>query len=107
MTQPPEHLLDEIRRTLTAWHATHPEATFAEMEEAVEGQLHRMRASLLAEQVEQTGPREYPTCQHCGSTMEPRARTGRRVVLGGEAAVELERAYSVCPTCGSGLFPPG
>src|SRR5438270_17515 len=50
MTTSPDDALTEIRRTLTNWHATHPDASFLEMEEAVETQLHRLRASLLAEQ---------------------------------------------------------
>ena len=36
----PRSALNEIRRTLDNWHATHPDATFLEMEDAVEAQLH-------------------------------------------------------------------
>lgn len=102
----PDDALTEIRRTLTHWHATHPQATFLEMEEAVEVQLHRLRASLLAEQTDETIVREQPGCAECGQRMGPRSQQQRRIVLGGDATVELDRAYSVCPSCGMGLFPP-
>jgi ribosomal protein S27AE len=107
MTASPEDTLAAIRRTLATWQATHPDANFLEMEEAVEAQLHRLRASLLADQAERTLVREQPACRECGSPMMPRSQQERRVILGGDEAVELERAYSVCPTCGAGLFPPG
>lgn len=107
MSQTPDETLADVRRTLSNWHATHPTATFAEMEDAVEAQLHHLRARLLAEQVDETIVREQPTCHECGATMTPRTQTTRQVVLGGDETVDLDRAYSVCPTCGSGLFPPG
>ena len=107
MTTSPDDLLREVRRTLDQWHATHPDATFLEMEDAVEAQLHRLRASLLAEQTERTFAPEHPTCQACGTRMEPRTQGDRRVVLGGDHTVDLHRSYAVCPTCGSGFFPPG
>ncbi len=107
MSDSPDETLAEIRRTLSRWHATHPDATFFEMEEAVEAQLHRLRTSLLDEQTGETIVREQPTCRECGAVMTPRVTERRRLVLGGEKTVELERPYSVCPECGSGLFPPG
>lgn len=107
MTTSPEETLTEMRRTLTNWHATHPDASFLEMEEAVETQLHRLRASLLAEQTDGITVLEHPACRECGTRMEPRTQSERRVVLGGDETVDLHRSYSVCPVCGSGLFPPG
>ena len=77
MPHSPDETLAEIRRTLARWQTTHPEATFAEMEEAVEDQLHRLRASLLDEQAGETIVREQPACQQCGERMTPRA-TARR-----------------------------
>lgn len=107
MSTCPDDALNEVRRTLKDWHATHPDATFLEMEEAVEAQLHRLRASLLAEQTDETIVHEHPICRACGSRMEPRSQGTRHVVLGGDATVDLERSYVVCPSCGAGLFPPG
>jgi hypothetical protein len=107
MPEPPDETLAAIRQTLSRWNATHPEATFAEMEEAVEEQLHLLRASLLDEQAGAAIVREQPTCQECGARMTPRVRARRRLVLGGDETVELVRAQSICPQCGAGLFPPG
>jgi hypothetical protein len=107
MPHSPDETLAEIRRTLARWQTTHPEATFAEMEEAVEDQLHRLRASLLDEQAGETIVREQPACQQCGERMTPRATARRHLVLGGDATVGLDRSYSVCPGCEAGLFPPG
>jgi YgiT-type zinc finger domain-containing protein len=107
MTDSPDDALTEIRRTLDSWHATHPDATFLEMEDAVEAQLHQLRASLLAEQTERTFVPEHPVCRECGAQMEPRTQRDRHVVLGGDETVDLQRSYAVCPSCGAGLFPPG
>lgn len=107
MTTSPDDALSEIRHTLDAWHATHPDATMLEMEEAVEVQLHQLRASLLAEQTAHTFVREHPTCRECGVPMEPRTQGERHIVLGGDETVDLHRPYAVCPSCGAGLFPPG
>lgn len=107
MTTSPNDLLDMVRRELASWHATHPDATFADMEDAVEVQIARLRASLLQERT--TGAREdrHPICPACGTTMEPRTQATRIVVLPGEEPVAVERTYVVCPACGTGLFPPG
>jgi len=107
MTTSPDDALTEIRRTLSNWHATHPDASFLEMEEAVEAQLHQLRASLVAEQTERTFVPEYPMCRECGAQMEPRTQGERHIVLGGDETVDLHRSYAVCPSCGAGLFPPG
>jgi YgiT-type zinc finger domain-containing protein len=92
---------------LAAWHATHPRATFAEMEVAVEAQLDRIRAQLLAERASGTFVEEQPLCPQCGGTMKPKTTGTRTVVLRGDQPCELSRPYLVCRDCGYGLFPPG
>ena len=103
----PADPLRQVQADLAAWHATHPDATFAELEAAVEDQLARVRAHLLAER---SGPRAgetAPACRVCGTTMLPRTRAKRTLTLRGDAALELERDYLVCPSCEEGFFPPG
>lgn len=107
MKTPPDDLMDEVRRDLAAWHATHPRATFADMETAVEERICRLRAALLAEQVDVVHQEEHPQCQRCGATMVPRSRSARMVVMPGDDAIPVERDYVMCPACGTGLFPPG
>jgi len=100
-------LMSEIERELACWHATHPRATFGELEVAVEQQLHRLRAQLLEERVEATYHEDHPACPSCGTTMVLRGQHERGLVVQGDEVVHLKRAYVVCPECGTGLFPPG
>jgi YgiT-type zinc finger domain-containing protein len=107
MTISPTDPVHQVQRDLAAWHSTHPDATLAEIEVAVEEQLARVRAHLLQERTA-VGPCEgHPMCQQCGTMMVPRTTTTRTLLLRGDQPLELERSYVVCPTCGSGLFPPG
>lgn len=107
MTDDRPDSVDAVRRSLAAWHATHPRATFAEIEAAVETELDALRAQLVEEQAGATYHEEHPACSRCGATMVPRRRSRRTVITRGEDAVHLDRAYVVCPACGTGLFPPG
>jgi YgiT-type zinc finger domain-containing protein len=99
--------VDAVRRSLAGWHATHPRATFAEIEAAVEAELAELRAQLVEEAAGASYHEEHPACPRCGATMVPRRRSQRTVITRGENAVHLDRAYVVCPACGAGLFPPG
>lgn len=99
--------LNQAQRALATWHATHPKATLAEIEVAVEEQIERLRTHLMKGQTEAGLSEEHPMCQECGATMTPQARTKRTLLLRGDQPLELERAYVVCPSCGAGLFPPG
>jgi len=92
---------------LAAWHSTHPDATFAEMEAAVEEQLDRIRVQLLAERAAGAWVEEHPLCQECGEAMKPETKSTRTLLLRGDQPLDLERSYVVCPRCGAGLFPPG
>jgi YgiT-type zinc finger domain-containing protein len=107
MTAHPTDPVHHVQRDLAAWHSTHPDATLAEIEAAVEEQLDRIRAQLIGERTETAVGEGQPMCRKCGTTMEARATTTRKLLLRGDTPLELERSYLVCPTCGEGLFPPG
>ena len=107
MTPDPTDPFDQAQRELAAWHSTHPRATLAEIEVAVEEQIERLRAHLLDGRTEAGFREERPLCPKCGSTMVPRTQGRRQVILRGDHSLDLERSYVVCPTCGEGLFPPG
>lgn len=107
MTSPPDDLMDHVRRDLAAWHATHPRATFAEIETAVEAHIADLRATLVHERANAAWQDEKPACPHCGTTMTVRSRSTRTVTLQGEEAITMDRAHVICPACGTGLFPPG
>ena len=107
MTLSPDDLMTAVRRELAAWQATHPEATLADMEVAVEAQIDRLRTALLTEQTGTARAEDQPACPQCGTTMRVHHHASRTVILRGDAALRLNRAYIVCPACGTGLFPPG
>jgi hypothetical protein len=98
---------ETAERDLRRWRATHPHASFAEIEAAVEEQVRRLRAQLLEDTVAAGFHNEQPTCPHCGTLMQPRTQADRRVMVQGDEAVQVTGAYVVCPACGTGLFPPG
>ncbi len=98
---------DQVQRALASWHSTHPRATLAEIEAAVEDELDHLRARLVKERTASAFVDEHSLCQHCGSGMVLRAITTRTVFLRGDEPLELERKYVVCPTCGAGFSPPG
>jgi hypothetical protein len=95
------------RAALGAWRAAHPQATFGEMEEAVEAQLHQVRAALLAELAAAVPVPRPAACPRCGGALRGKGEHARTVVLPGDATVALRREYLHCPACGTGLFPPG
>ena len=102
-----EELMAEVRSAMSQWRGTHPHATFAEIEAAVEEQIARIRVAML-EQVVVDGPKqEQVICQACGTTMVVRKHGDRELTAQGDAVVHLRRPYAVCLSCGTGLFPPG
>lgn len=98
-------MLATVQAELARWRATHPQASFRELEDAVEGQLQRVRAALLAELAAAEPPRPA-VCPACGGPLRAKGQHTRRVVLPGEEAVPLRRAYYHCPACRGGP-PPG
>jgi YgiT-type zinc finger domain-containing protein len=101
-----EEMMAGVRRTMEQWRGTHPHASFAEIEQAVEEQITQIRVQML-EQVVAAGPKqEQPICPACGTTMVPRSQQTREITVQGDEAVHLDRSYAVCPSCGTGLFPP-
>lgn len=107
MMPQPTDPVHQVQRDLSAWHSTHPDATLAEIEAAVEQQLDRVRAQLIEERTETRVSERHPLCRKCGATMIPRATTTRRLLLRGNQPLDLERSYVVCPSCGEGFSPPG
>jgi YgiT-type zinc finger domain-containing protein len=103
----------QIFAELQRWRQTHPKATFAEIESAVETQLDTLRAALLQQELELRAQAEAapttapPHCPSCGQPLERRGTRERAVTVQGNRPVRLHRRYFVCPSCGAGHFPPG
>ena len=97
------------------WRAAHPTATFSEIEAALDEQLNRLRARLLADlalaspaaDVAAARGEERPRCRACGTVLQARGPSERTLLTHGGAEVRLRRSYAACPRCGDGTFPPG
>jgi len=98
----------EAIRKMLAGLPENSEITLKDMEAAtgVLGQ-RLMQASLQGlVETEQAVTRGAQYCEHCQARMSRRGKRKKRVVtVNGE--VEVERDYYLCPTCGTGVFPPG
>jgi hypothetical protein len=89
------------------WQAEHPQAKLAELEAVVEGEVGRIRAWLLEQALARQAPSGPIPCPQCGAALQQRGTHRRTVQVPGPSRLTLQRAYAQCPTCGTGLFPPG
>jgi RNase P subunit RPR2 len=103
---------EEATAAVAQWRMAHPKATLAEIEQAVDEQINRLRARLIeqAAQVSTAAGSEASqglVCEQCGQALQARGRARRRWQTQGGQQVEVERTYVTCPQCGGGFFPPG
>ena len=100
---------------MSQWRKEHPQATWAEIEAAVDEQMNQVRAQLLQDLVQmgesedwrKLPAEERPTCASCGEPLWARGEQTRYIQTTGGQAVKLTRTYGTCPQCGEGFFPPG
>jgi hypothetical protein len=100
-----ERLWDEFN----AWYQDHPEATFDEMEAELGKRRRAVLGSFLELSLRQGNlgaTPDDPACESCGKPMTFKGYP-KKAVHGVEADIKIPRAYYVCPSCGTGLFPPG
>jgi RNase P subunit RPR2 len=103
---------EEIFAAVAQWRAAHPKATLAEIEHAVDEQMHRLRARMIEQTAQASAADESQAsqglvCEQCGQPLQARGRAKRRWQTHGGQEVEVERTYVTCPQCGGGFFPPG
>lgn len=104
----------EVESGLADWRAAHPQATFREIEAALDERLNRLRARLLEEAALASRAAhlagreadEREACPECGGQLAARGTREREVIVRGDQSVRLRRSYATCRTCGAGLFPP-
>jgi DNA-directed RNA polymerase subunit RPC12/RpoP len=105
-----EVLLHAADRAVRQWRTAHPRATFSEIEGAVDAELQRVRARMVADAARDGAVAAAGDallhCPTCGERLQARGRRSRRVTVAGDQCVTLTRPYTVCPRCGTGLFPP-
>jgi RNase P subunit RPR2 len=103
---------EEAVATVAQWRVAHPKATLAEIEQAVDEQIHRLRAQMIEQAAQASAAAESEVsqglvCEQCGQPLQARGRARRRWQTQGGQQVEVERTYVTCPQCGGGFFPPG
>ena len=103
---------EEAVATVAQWRGAHPKATLAEIEQAVDEQIHRLRAQMIEQAAQASAAAESEVsqglvCEQCGQPLQARGRARRRWQTQGGQQVEVERTYVTCPQCGGGFFPPG
>lgn len=95
-----------IEAALRRWRTAHPEATFTEIEQAVDVQLRAVRAGLLVDLAGTEETDAESPCPDCGARLIRRGTHTRTLWTQGDVPVALARSYATCPVCGTGLFPP-
>src|SRR3954463_15468186 len=107
-------LTEEITTGMREWRNQHPMATLREIETELDARLARARARMLEDLAlastaatwHQAARLQTPTCPECGTPLDERGTHPRTLLTHGGQELTLERSYGICPTCGSGLFPP-
>lgn len=108
-------LAEEVLIGMKEWRLQHPKATFNEIERALDERLSQIRTRMLqdmalasaAANFQQAAAEDKPVCPQCEAVLQGRGRCKRRLTTYNNQVVELERSYGVCPSCGTGFFPPG
>jgi hypothetical protein len=97
---------------LAEWRQQHPQATFREIEAALDERLVRLRAQLLQETVLASTatdlscpPSAPPTCPHCQLPLTARGQHTRHVVTQEGRDVALTRTYGTARVAGAGFSP--
>jgi hypothetical protein len=98
-------------RVIADWRQRHPQATWDDLEATVDAELAALRAKVLqgtalaSDAVDLRTVR--PPCPRCGTPMQAAGPRTRHLTTDHDQPIALPRTYARCPTCGSGLFPPG
>ncbi len=103
---------EETFASVAQWRVAHPQATLAEIEQAVDEQMNRLRARMIEQAAQASAAAEHKAgqglvCEQCGQPLQARGRAKRRWQTHGGQQVEVERTYVSCLKSGGGFFPPG
>lgn len=108
-----QQLTAQVLAEMKDWQEAHPRAMLEDIEDAVAVRWARVQARVIeaaaqAQEAALPSPAvgARPCCPACGHTLQGRGRRRRRVQTSGNQEITLERTYAVCPSCGTGVFPP-
>ena len=97
---------EDVQQEFHRWCEAHPQATLAEIEQALEEHLNRLRRRILENELAPRGKGNAGApCPACAGQCEARGQRERTLILPGDEQLRLERAYVVCQGCGLGRFP--
>ena len=105
---------EEISREMTAWNASHPQATFLDIEVKARELVSQLEAHLIQESAMQREAPDWskgqasqrPTCSTCQVPLVWRGKRARHLQATAGRDIHLQRTYATCPQCGTGFFPP-
>lgn len=108
-------LSEQILTDVKEWRRAHPKATLREIEEEIHARMSRLEAQLIEDTAQESKSRtwsgssqeERPRCPSCQSPLQARGKRQRKLQAAGGQEITLNRDYGTCPSCGTGLFPPG
>lgn len=105
---------DHIIGEMTAWNASHPQATFLDIEVKARELVSQLEAQLIEESALERESQDWfkraaserPTCPNCQVSLVWRGKRDRHLQATAGRDIHLQRTYGTCPQGGTGFFPP-
>ena len=109
------NLFQQASDQVNSWRQKHPRASFTEIEKTVDGELAKVRATMIQElalesdltDFKQLRPEKRPPCPSCGRPLASNGKQKRKLMTTYEQEVELTRSKGYCHHCRVSYFPPG
>jgi hypothetical protein len=104
----------ELRRTMKAWRDSHPQATFLQIEVALEEELSKLRAEMLSDLANASAAAEGETadgervrCPKCGGASHRHGHRKRELKGQHDQSIRIERRVMTCARCRHTFSPSG
>jgi hypothetical protein len=109
-----QNISEEALSGIREWRETHPQATFQEIEQAVDERLNRLRSRMLQDVAQHSQASNWsepsaessPVCPNCGGSLRKRGKQRRKLQSSAGSQIPLERQFASCTQCGYSFFPP-
>ena len=103
---------EEATAAVAQWRIAHPKAPLAEIEQAVDEQLNRLRAQLIEQAAQASAAAESEAsqglvCEQCGQTLQARGRARREVADPGRSTGRSGTHLCDLLAVWRRVFPPG